>query len=118
MSTQSATTPTTLFKVGWITLLVLSVIFIVWHIALTFMDNDPLLIAWVAFPLYAAVILLIPFRRGEKWAWYASWILALGFASVIFFQTSFGVYYFGVAVVMALVLLLTRPAFFQRASGA
>lgn len=66
MSTSPTANRTALFKVGWITLLVLSVIFIVWHIALTFMDSDPLLIAWVAFPLYAAVIFLIPFRRGEK----------------------------------------------------
>jgi len=81
------------------------------------MDQDPLLIGWVAFPLYAAVVLYLPFRRGEKWAWYASWILVLGFAGVIFNPT-YGVYYFGVAMVMALALLLTRPAFFQKGSGA
>jgi hypothetical protein len=117
MSTQFAANRTTLYKVGWFTLLVLAVLFSVWHIALTFMDNDPLLIAWVAFPLYAAVVLYLPFRRGEKWAWYASWILVLGFASPILFQTTFGVYYLGTAVVMALALLLTRPAFFQKGSG-
>ncbi len=116
MSTQSAANHTTLFKVGWITLLVLSVIFTLWHIALGFIDAEPLLIGWVAFPLYSAVVFLIPFRRGEKWAWYASWILVVGFAGAILFSPTYGVYYFGVAVVMALALLLTRPAFFQRES--
>ena len=116
MSTQTAANRTILFKVGWITLLVLSVIFTLWHIALTFMDKDPLLIAWVAFPLYSAVVLYFPFRRGEKWAWYASWILVLGFAGAILLSPTFGVYYFGAALVMALALLLTRPALFQRES--
>lgn len=118
MSTQSAANRTILFKVGWITLLAFSVLFIVWHIILAFfMDKDPTLMGWVAFPLYSAVILYFPFRRGEKWAWYASWILVLGFASPIVFESSYGIYYFGVAIVMALALLLTRPAFFQKGSG-
>lgn len=104
----------TMFKIGWITLLVLSVIFTLLHIALIFMDKDVMLIGWAAFPLYAAVILYLPFRRGEKWAWYASWILVLGFASVALGSAAYGVYYFGVALVMALALLMTRSAFFQQ----
>jgi hypothetical protein len=117
MSTQSIGRDTTLFKVGWITLLAFSVLFIVWHIVLAvFMDRDPTLIGWVGFPLYSAVILWLPFRQREKWAWYALWILVLGFASPVLFETPYGVSYFGVAVVMALALLLTRPAFFQRES--
>jgi hypothetical protein len=56
----------------------------------------------------------MPFRRGEKWAWYISWILVIGFASTIFFSSTIGVWYLAAAGVMALGLLLTRPAFFQK----
>ena len=116
MSTQTVATRSTMFKIGWITLLVISALATLNHVTLMFimMDEATLFIGWAAYNLYSTVVLYIAFRRGEKWAWYTTWILAIGFASPIFFGSTIGVLYLGVAGVMALGLLLTRPAFFQK----
>ncbi len=121
MSTQTLATQSTTFKVGWIVLLALSALWALGHIALAFvvMDEATLFIGWAALNLYATLVLYFPFRRGEKWAWYTSWILVICFAVLILFsRESFVVWYLGGAVVMALCLLLTRSAFFQKGSGA
>jgi uncharacterized membrane protein YozB (DUF420 family) len=34
-------------------------------------------VTWMGFNLYALLMALIPFRRGERWAWYALWTLPL-----------------------------------------
>lgn len=34
-------------------------------------------VTWMGFNLYALLMTLIPFRRGERWAWYALWLLPL-----------------------------------------
>ncbi len=103
------------FKVGWIALLVISALATLNHIALAFFlpDEATLFIGWAAFTAYCFVMFYIPFRRGERWAWYASWVMVIGFASLVFFDSQVGVYYAGAAVLIALCLLLTRPAFFS-----
>jgi hypothetical protein len=78
------------------------------------MNEATLFIGWAAYNLYSTVVLYIPFRRAEQWAWYTTWILVIGFASLIFFDATIGVWYLGAAGVMALALLLTRSAFFQK----
>jgi hypothetical protein len=58
--------------------------------------------------------LAIPFHRGERWAWYSTWILVIGFAAPIRInQESYIVAYLIGAGIMAVSLLLTRPAFFS-----
>jgi len=119
MSTQTMATRTTTFKIGWIALLVISVLMALNHIMLIFVmrDESLLFIGWAAFNLVSTALLYIPFRRGEKWAWYTSWILVIGFAVPMLFTTDvFAVMYLIIAVVMALALFLTRSAFFQRVS--
>jgi hypothetical protein len=32
-------------------------------------------ISWVGFEILALVVILIPFRRGERWAWWTLWLL-------------------------------------------
>src|SRR5574341_631089 len=120
MSTQTLAARSITFKIGWITLLVISALAALNHIILAFvmMDEATLFIGWAAFNLYSTLVLYIPFRRGEKWAWYTSWILVIGFAVTIFFNTQIGIFYLGAAVLMAVCLLLTRPAFFRKGSGA
>jgi hypothetical protein len=115
MTTQTLATRSTTFKIGWIALLVISALATLNHITLIFimMDEATLFIGWAAYNAYSTVVLYIPFRRGEKWAWYTSWILVIGFAVTIFFNTQIGIFYLGAAVLMAVGLLLTRPAFFQ-----
>ena len=118
MSTQTMAAPSTTFKIGWIALLVISGLAALSHILLAFVvkDEATLFIGWAAFNLYSTLVLYIPFRRGEKWAWYTTWILVLGFAIAIFFNTQIGTFYLGEAVLMAVALLLTWPAFFQKES--
>jgi hypothetical protein len=116
MATQTMVTRNTTFKIGWITLLVISALAALNHVilALAMPDEAVLFIGWAAFNLYSTVVLYIPFRRGEKWAWYTTWILVIGFASTIFFSAQIGPYYLGAAILMAVGLLLTRPAFIQK----
>lgn len=67
-----------------------------------------------------AVIVLIPFRRGERWAWWTAWALPIWAAAVPVFYLVAGVQpdkpppppiVSGpiVAVVCAAILLVTRP---------
>ncbi len=105
----------TRFKAGWILLLVVSVLMTLNHLVLIFaLDEPALFIGWTAFNLYACLVLWFPFRRGERWAWYTSWILVIAFASAIFFDAQIGAFYLGIAVAVAVGLLLTASAFFQR----
>lgn len=117
MSTQTKVSHNDMFTIGWIVLVFISVLATLNHIMLpVYGDPVSLSIGWTGFSLYEVVILAIPFRRNERWAWYTSWILVIGFAAPILFipGEGIGVIYLIVAGVMALSLLLTRPAFFQK----
>ena len=117
MSTQTVTYRSKTFEIGWIILLMLSSLATLNHMMLpAYGDDIGLAIGWTGYSLYATVILAIPFRRGERWVWYTSWILVIGFAAPILFIRGEGIatIYLIIAGVMALCLLLTRPAFFQK----
>ena len=43
------------------------------------MDLALLGITWVAFGLLSAVISVVPYRRGDRWAWYALWLVPITF---------------------------------------
>lgn len=32
-------------------------------------------ISWIGFEILALIVILIPFRRGERWAWFTLWLL-------------------------------------------
>ena len=34
-------------------------------------------ITWVGFSILALILLFVPYRRGERWTWYALWLLPL-----------------------------------------
>jgi len=114
MSTQVQTETRSLFKMGWIVLLALAVLATVGHLALAFFipDETTLFLGWAAANAYAAVVLAVPFRRGERWAWYSTWITVILFASLIFFDSQVGGMYAIIGGLMAVCLLLTRGAFF------
>lgn len=117
MSTQTVATRSTTFTIGWIVLLFISALSTLWLIILmfTFVDEAPFFIGWAALSLYASLVLYIPFRRGEKWAWYSTWIQVIVFAGAIFFGApEITMKYLVAAGLMALCLLLTGPAFFQK----
>src|SRR6266540_4004642 len=70
------------FKTGRIILLVAAALMTLNHFGLIFVLGEPVLfMGFAAFNLYALVVIAIPFRRHEKWAWYATWILPIGLAA-------------------------------------
>jgi len=101
------------YQIGWWILVVLSVISVMGHAGLAFAlpDEAVLFIAWTVFPLYALFVLLIPYRRAEKWAWNVTWFMILPFALVFLFDADIGPGYLTVAVLMALAQFMTRGAF-------
>jgi hypothetical protein len=116
MSTQTNTTDSAAFNIGWMVLLIISALATLNHIMLP-LYGDPVALAlgWTGYSLYATVVVAIPFRRGERWAWYISWILVIGFAyPILIIRESYTVAYLIAAGVMAISLLITRPAFFQK----
>jgi len=109
------------FNIGWIVLLIISALALLNHLMLPLYDKNNLVVAigWVPFSLYATLVLAVPFWRGERWAWYTSWIQVIVFASLILFKGDpemrgvVTAYFIG-ACVMALCLLVTWPSFFRR----
>lgn len=74
------------------------------------------------------VILLVPFRRRERWAWWAMWVLPASAMSVLFLYLAFGVVPGQAppppmisgplfAVISAAILLVSAPRFFGGQAG-
>lgn len=116
MSTQSVIASNTTARIAWVTLLTLSVLATLNHLILVFViaGETTLFVGWTAYTAYASVVLFIPFRRGERWAWHTTWMLVIGFASMILFDTQVGPGYAIAAAIMAVCLFLTRGAFFSK----
>ncbi len=97
------------FKIGWITLLVVAALMTIGHFGLMLVETEPGLASWTAFDLYALLVISIPFRRRQKWAWYGTWILPIGLAFVAAVATELNmrVPYGAFAVLCALALLVT-----------
>ena len=103
----------TRFKVGLIVLLAAAALMTLNHLVLIFFLDQPILfLGWTAFNLYALLVIAIPFRRLEKWAWYATWILPVGLAAGGFTAPDIALFYYAVAAACAMGLLLTRSDFF------
>jgi hypothetical protein len=106
------------FKSGWIILLVSAALVALNHFGLIFFLDEPVLFTgFAAFNLYAFLVIYILFRRGEKWAWYATWILPIGLAlpaATNLSQPGLAIFYFAVAGVCLLGLLLTMRDFFSK----
>src|SRR4051812_5962092 len=117
VSTASATTrpgQNVLFKTGWIILIIAAGLMTLNHLVLMFVLKDPILfLGWTVFNLYSLLVIAIPFRRLEKWAWYATWILAIGLAAAGINDSSLILFYCGFAAACVLGLLLTMRDFFQ-----
>ncbi len=106
------------FKTGWIILLVFAALMTLNHIALPIYsptDSTPA-IGFAAFNLYALIVILIPFRRYERWAWYTTWILPAGLALPAILESNQGIviFYSTVSAVLVLGLLLTMRDFFPK----
>jgi hypothetical protein len=103
------------FKIGRIILLVAAALMVLNHAVLIFALDEPVLfLGYTAFNLYALLVVVIPFRRGEKWAWYTTWLLPLGLAgaAALAGDPNITFFYYGVALACVLGLLLTMRGFF------
>ena len=115
MSATAVPAQNTRFKVGWIILVTLAALMTLNHIVLIFALDDPVLfIGYTAFNLYALIVILIPFRRAEKWAWLATWILPIGLALPASTDPDLAIFYYSVAGLCVVGLLLSlRDSFSQ-----
>jgi len=68
--------------------------------------------ALVGFNILALVMALVPYRRSERWAWYALWLLPLQWISQFVFLPE--VPYLVLAVLTAVGLILPYRSFFSR----
>ena len=116
MSTATIQTQSTTYKIGWWFLFGISVLSVLSYVALIFVVPNSVdsLIAWVTFSLYSVFVLLIPYRRGEKWAWYLTWILVIPSVVLSLNNRDAAPYYLTAAGLLAIGQLLTRGAFFSR----
>lgn len=105
----------TRFKFGWVALLISVALMVVTHFSLIFILDEPVLFTGFAvFNLYALIVILIPFRRGEKWAWVTTWLLPIGLALPAALDPDIMIFYFAVAAVSVLGLVLSMQPFFAQ----
>ena len=69
-------------------------------------------VTWVGFNVLALVMTLIPYRRGERWAWYTLWMLPLLW--VFQFVFSPDLTYLMLAMLTTLGLVLPYRRYFSR----
>jgi len=104
------------FKIGWIILLMFAALMTLGHFSLIFifMDERVLFAGLAASNLYAFIAIYTAFRRGEKWAWVVTWTLPALALLIAVTNPSLAIYYYGVAAVCVLGLLLTMRDFFSQ----
>ena len=114
MSTATVQTQSTTYKIGWWLLLGLSVVSVLSYVALIFVFPKLVdsLIASATFYLYSVFVLLIPYRRGVKWAWYLTWVLLTPAVVLSVNDRDAVPWYLPVAGDVVIGQLLTRGAFF------
>ena len=103
------------FKAGWIMLLITATLMFLNHAVLIFaLEETVLFVAYTAFSLYALLVVAIPFRRRETWAWYTSWLFPIGLAAAaaVANDPNIELFYYAVAAISMLALLATLPDFF------
>ncbi len=99
---------------AWILLVFLSAAWAVNHVFGAFVSDRTL---WLFVPfalldLAAVVILFVPYRRLQMWAWWAVWLEVAAVASVVAWaEPAVGLWYGAVAVVMGIAQLVTLPRF-------
>ena len=103
------------FTTGRLILLVAATLMTLNHVVLMVALDEPVLfLGFAAFTLYALVVIAIPFRRRQPWAWYATWILPAGLAAPAFGDPAIALFYGAAAAACVVGLLLTRRDVFAR----
>jgi hypothetical protein len=104
-------------RVGGLVLVTATVLGLVNHSAGVFViaeeDPEPLMFAaFAAVNAYALVVLLVPYRRCELWAWAVTWVNVTATGMVFaWLRDGVGVSYLVGAVVMSLAQAATYPEF-------
>jgi hypothetical protein len=82
------------------------------------MDLVVLGLLGAGFGLVAAALSLIPYRHGERWAWFALWLVPIAIGAVavrmLADQYSTGYFYTGLTAVALVALLLPMREFLRR----
>jgi hypothetical protein len=114
MSAVAIHTESTAFKIGWSVLTGISVLSVLSYVVLIFVAPGLVdsFIAWATFSLYSMVVLLMPYRRGERWAWYLTWALPIPSLVLSLNNPEAAPFYVTAAGLMVIGQLLTRSAFF------
>jgi hypothetical protein len=107
----------TMGRIGWVVLVVISIIGVLNHLLGVFTfassEEEQLMFAmFAAVNAYATAVLLSPYRRRMRWAWLITWVEVAAFA-LVFPLTGGGVGlgYLVVAAIAALAQLATLPSF-------
>ena len=107
------------YRIGWWVLVVIAGASIVNHVLgpfLGFASGDDQVLAFLALAamnIYAVVVLLTGYRRGERWGWWVTWVFVAFYGLVFFYAPDVGSFYLGAAAVTAVAQLLTWSAFRQ-----
>lgn len=109
------------FWIGWSLLVVLLVLFGVashlggiWYIAAS-PDEAQMFMLFFVVNVLTVVLLVIPYRQLQRWAWWAVWIGIVPFALIIAFgpPNYIGWMYLGVAAILAVGQFLALPRFLR-----
>jgi hypothetical protein len=73
-------------------------------------------VTWVGFNVFALVLTLIPFRRGERWSWYTLWALPLLWLSLFALAPDLRLY-LALAIATAAGMILPYRRFFSGLEG-
>lgn len=110
-----------LARAGWIVLLVLDALLLLNHLVAIFAvaasaDEGRMFVAYAVVNAFALLVLCIPYRAGQRWAWASIWLVVLATAVTIAYGAdTIGLIYLAVAGAMALAQLATAREFFGAA---
>jgi hypothetical protein len=108
----------TRFTVGWMMLLGAAALMTLSHSTLSLVLDEPILfLGYAAFNLYALLVVALPLRRRERWAWYTTWILPLGLAIPGAMDPDIAPIYYAAAALCVAGLLLSMGELFAAGRG-
>ncbi len=106
------------FTAGWVMLMAAATLMTLNHGVLSLVLDEPILfLGYTAFNLYALLVIVLPLRRRERWAWYATWILPLGLAIPGAMDPDIALIYYGAAALSVVGLMLSTGELFAAGRG-